>query len=119
MICSGECRRRFLLMENPSPELALDFHNPWIRFWGAFQDVLSRGTADEINRPLVPILESVNGMHFVKEKSAKLPFFLFRWRFFFRVFASFYDEAPFGGYDKSCVMYRMFPLRRLGGMLSV
>ncbi|TWU41701.1 hypothetical protein Poly51_63740 [Rubripirellula tenax] len=36
MICSGECRRRFLLMENPSPELALDFHNPWIRFWGAF-----------------------------------------------------------------------------------
>jgi len=37
MICSGECRRRFLLMENPSPELALDFHNPWIRFWGAFQ----------------------------------------------------------------------------------
>jgi hypothetical protein len=24
-------------MENPSPELALDFHNPWIRFWGAFQ----------------------------------------------------------------------------------
>src|SRR6056297_493681 len=28
MICSGECRRRFLLMENPSPEVALDFHNP-------------------------------------------------------------------------------------------
>lgn len=48
MVWSGECRR-FLLMENPGPQLALDFHHPWIRFWGgrAFQS-----SARQLDEPL-------------------------------------------------------------------
>ncbi|EAQ77157.1 3-deoxy-manno-octulosonate cytidylyltransferase [Blastopirellula marina] len=35
-------------MKNPSPKLALDFHNIWIRIWGAFQKPLLQHTWEAV-----------------------------------------------------------------------